>query len=187
VLGFLYGFADIVLYGMDFTKKGKIMGSKGINNRFSEQPLCKFGPGGDFVQELSPKEALPKMPIQENSLGKVLEIIAEMIGVAVGPELLLDQPQQQDNVLKKQAFLTEKTKNETIQSGFSHHHSQATGRIEGNRCVPKQAMLFADDGRIGKFTGHKTPHRIRTYRRTSRKRTDRVLQRQSASTLFTSH
>lgn len=162
------------------------MSGKVNKNRFSEQPLCKFGPGGDFVQELSENDALPGASIQENPLGKVLEIIAEMIGAAIGPELLLDQPQQQDNGFNKQTFLAEKTKHENIQSGFDYYHTQAAGRIKGNRCVSNQAMLFADDGRVGTFSGRKTPHRIRAYRRTARKRTDRVaVQRQSSGTLFT--
>jgi hypothetical protein len=59
------------------------MNGKGRKNRFSEQPLCKFGPGGDFVHEMSPKEALSSAPIHDNPLGKVLEVIAEMIGAAL--------------------------------------------------------------------------------------------------------
>jgi hypothetical protein len=163
------------------------MDSKDMKNRFSEKPLCKFGPGGDFVHELSPKEVLPKAATQGNPLGKVLEIIAEMVGAAIGPELLLDcvQPLNIDQKELDFTIKAEKTKNENNQSGLHYYHPQTTGRTSGNRCVSKQAMLFADDGRSSPFPGHKAPHRIRACRRTTRKRADRiVVQRQGSGTLF---
>jgi hypothetical protein len=59
-------------------KKGNTMEGKGKKNRFSEQPLCKFGPGGDFVHELSAKKALSSAPIHDNPLGKVLELLGKL-------------------------------------------------------------------------------------------------------------
>jgi hypothetical protein len=163
------------------------MDGKRFNNRFSEPPVCKFGPGGEFIQELSENAVLFKSQPPENPLGKVLEVIAGIIGVAVGPELLIDQPQQQDNAPKEQIYKTkaEKTTYEHIQSEFGHHHSQTTGRAAGNRNVSGQPMLFADDGRTGPFAGCKSAHRIRTHRRASRKRHGRTVPRQG--TLFTAY
>jgi hypothetical protein len=189
MLGFLHNFADISFctYGK-FEERQKTMDGKGSKNRFSEQPLCKFGPGGDFVHEMSPKQALPTVPRHENPLGKVLEIIGEMIGAAIGPELLLDQPKQPEKEFNKQTILVEKTKHENNQSGFDYYHPQTTGRTQGNRGVLCQAMLFADDGRDRTLSGRKTTHRIRAHRRTSRKRIDRnIREGQGSGSLFTAY
>ena len=53
-------------------------------------PLCKFGPGGDYVDEWdAPAVVIPKEH-KETHLGQVLNVIAEIIGATVQPEILTE-------------------------------------------------------------------------------------------------
>ena len=62
-------------------------------NRFENQdiPLCKFGPGGDFITEWPASSASQPLEAESpNPVGKVLSLIARLLGSAIGPELIND-------------------------------------------------------------------------------------------------
>lgn len=154
-------------------------------NRFGkikqDIPLCKFGPGGDYVSSWSAPE--PSKPQEEHSpLGKVLNLIAEILGAAVQPEILTEIAcALPTEPLNPQTASREKTKNEPA---YSHNTPPASYTPSG-KTVCTEAMLFSDDWGIGCGPAHQSGHRIRTRRRTSRKRPSGTFNRQG--TLFDTH
>ena len=62
---------------------------KRFNRTNKSNPLCKFGPGGDYVSEWDTPNASPP-PCKESHLGQVLNVIAEIIGATVQPEILTE-------------------------------------------------------------------------------------------------
>ena len=62
-------------------------------NRFknADIPICKFGPGGDFI---TPWPALPAVPIPEDSsadpITRILGLIGRLLGTSIQPELAED-------------------------------------------------------------------------------------------------
>jgi len=92
------------------------------------EPLCKFGPGGDFI--------------------------------SVWPTESAELPQRKGK-LKHAVKNSEADK--------SAYAAPATV-IKSDSYICGEPMLFADDWRIGVRDGHKSKHRIRTYRRIAKKR-----------------
>jgi len=151
-------------------------------NRFEKTkqdiPLCKFGPGGDYVNSWSAPES--PMPQERHSpLGKVLNLIAEILGAAVQPEILTEiacaLPTEPLNL---QTASREKTENEPA---YSHHTPPASYAAAGKTSCT-EAMLFGDDWGTGCGPAHQPDHRVRARRRTSRKRPSGTFNRQG--TLF---
>jgi hypothetical protein len=133
-------------------------------------PLCKFGPGGDYVDEWdAPSEAVEH---KETHLGQVLNVIAEIIGATVQPEILTEiacaLPVEGDS----KASLPEKSNNQETQADGPKHTSypKAARNASASRKLSKEPMLFGDDWGTGGGTKHKPNHRLRTHRRASRKR-----------------
>ena len=55
----------------------------------SNVPLCRFGPGGDFVEDWPERAPEPVEPAAD-PLRKVLSTIARMIGATLAPELITE-------------------------------------------------------------------------------------------------
>jgi len=156
--------------------------------RFSQTnkgaPLCKFGPGGDYVDEWDAPSVLGPQP-KESHLGQVLTVIAELIGATVQPEMLTEiacvlpvEAEIEKPLPKKISF------QENATDGSQHtNHAQATRNATAGRKLSKEPMLFCDDWGAGGGAKHQPNHRIRTHRRASRKRTAGSVNGQG--TLFT--
>ena len=148
----------------------------------SDEPVCKFGPGGDFVTEWPARKKVPKQ--KENPLGEVLTTIAEILGTTIRPELLTAADGHWDigiNKLFKGSPFTEETSGADNKSN-RNDQSASTGSIKSNSNVRAEPLLFADDRRAGRKVKRKPNYRIRTHRRTSKKRTSAQLEGQG--TLF---
>jgi hypothetical protein len=134
-------------------------------------PLCKFGPGGDYVSEWDAVNAAPAEH-KETHLGQVLNVIAEIIGATVQPEILTEiacaLPVEEDS----HTSLPEKSNNQEIQADGPKHTSypKAARNASTSRKLSKQPMLFGDDWGTGTSTKHKPNHRLRAHRKPSRKR-----------------
>jgi hypothetical protein len=143
--------------------------------RFSQTnknaPLCKFGPGGDYVDEWDAPGVSAPQP-KESHLGQVLNVIAEIIGATVQPEILTEiacaLPVEADNKkpLSKKISFQEKTADGSQQT----NHAQAARNTSAGQKLSKEPMLFCDDWGAGGSAKHQPNHRIRTHRRASRKR-----------------
>jgi len=108
------------------------------------EPVCRFGPGGDFVS-IWPESSQFQMPSQSRLLG-VLACLNEIIGGLLGPEF--------------------------NQSSTGTAKTQLTPAVRFGQSRKSQAqpMLFAGDSRIGPRAVHKPRLRIRAHRRTIKKR-----------------
>jgi hypothetical protein len=146
-------------------------------NRKMDAPLCKFGPGGDFTSQWDSQK--PNLAALEgvSPIGKVLNLIAEVIGAAVQPEILteiacalppIDESQNNPNpTLSSQEIQTD---GQTAIVRLCANQPQAVSRLKAGRTPAGQSMLFSNDWRTGTDLKHKPGHRIRTHRRASRKK-----------------
>jgi hypothetical protein len=115
-------------------------------NKQSE-PVCRFGPGGDFVSVWPPQsQLLKKQPV--NLLSRLNEIIASLIGSTSKENL---------------EYVVET-------SAGKPAYSSPTAVIKSDSRFSGRSLLFPDDCRIGLAAGHKSKHHIRAYRRTAKKR-----------------
>ncbi len=154
--------------------------------RFNHQqpPLFKLGPGGEFSYEIVENKAKPVSETVTNPLLKVLEIIADLVGGSIQPELLMEEALASSITPAQPVSEVENTTHEN-KCHSSHHHAKAVGGSAGNRKLSSQALLFADDGRTCGHAGSKPANRIRAYRRTARKKSGGAIQRQGS--LFSPH
>jgi len=130
-----------------------------------------------------------KSPLPEpesNPLGKVLALIADVMGTTVSSELMI----QAGAVSETKADIEEPAENYLIpekQSGAANRgentsYAPSTAGAKDSSRIAAEPMLFADDSRSSGRAVHKPHHRIRAYRRASRKRPARRLEGQG--TLF---
>ena len=153
------------------------MDKKRFSKDVSDEPLCKFGPGGDYVRSWPP-EPIGKTAALENPIGKLLATIGQIISATVKPELIgeitagyaISGPNQ-INAYKEMSHGATRTDNATT----------AKSAKPGIGTGAKQ-LLFADDSGSGRRARRKPNNRIRTHRRVAKKRTYRQDNRQG--TLF---
>ncbi len=130
------------------------------DNQF--EPICRFGPGGDFVSDLPQSQPQPNLP-SHNPLGKVLETIGEIMNAVLGAEFQADEKNFLD---AKGNFKYEVKISDTENPPYP-----ATARIiKSDSLLSGQQMLFPDNRRISIKSVHKQKHRIRTHHRTAKKR-----------------
>jgi hypothetical protein len=120
------------------------------------EPLCKFGPGGDFVAAWEPKtsehlEALARL------LGSAVEALAAAFGLK--------------RISTDTAFSNREKSNDEIENSTAHDSTDAasTPAPANSGTFPGEPLLFPDLGRNGIRIKHKPKHRIRASRRTAKK------------------
>ncbi len=111
------------------------------------EPVCKFGPGGDFVTVWPKEPTLPPQPAA-NHFAKLLASIDEIITALLGSEF---------NTAEAHA-------------GNTHRPTPAPVIKSDSLFPPVQPMLFPGDWGIAARTGHKTKRCIRAYHRTAKRR-----------------
>lgn len=146
-----------------------------MDGRFNKptEPVCRFGPGGDFIS-VWPVESSQLSQSASNSLTKVLSSIAEIIATILGSEPHTGSVIIGDVRGCGGKELAEKGKKEY---GLKNSGAESTAYttsatiIKSDSFFSDEPKLFADDCRISIRDGHKQKHRVRAYRRTSKKRT----------------
>jgi len=111
------------------------------------EPVCRFGPGGDFVSIWPPQSQPPKKQ-PAKLLGRLNEIITEVLG----------------SVSKENLEYAVKS------STGKPAYSSPTATIKSDSRFSGRSFLFPDDCRIGLAARNKPKHHIRAYRRTAKKR-----------------
>jgi hypothetical protein len=157
-------------------------------------PLCRFGPGGDYVHDW-PGDKIQLPGRGQNPLGKVLAMIADLMGTTVSSELMIQSEYPpyigpDHEVGRVQAHIQTPTNNHLLSEKKSSapnktEHTSYAASIAGPKGDSRPAnepMLFADDSRSSRTAKHKPHHRIRAYRRPSRKKAPRRVEGQG--TLF---
>jgi len=138
-------------------------------NRQAE-PLCKFGPGGDFVAAWQPE---PSDVFETSSrlvrlLSSAAEVVAVILGfkhAAGGVSLRGDFRCDELIVLDREKVINAAQINRI---GDTAYAPATTVADNGGAFSPEQ-MLFPDLGGDGVRVKHKPKHRIRTYRRVAKK------------------
>ena len=139
-------------------------------------PVCRFGPGGDFVADWPPRKKLSADTTLHSTLrstspiSKVLETIAKIIGTVIAPELL-----QRNNADKISIALTDIQQAENMEDKIDFNQSdkpdaQTVTSAQAYRKLPQEPMLFDNNTGAGTVAGHKQNNSIRAHRRPKRKR-----------------
>ena len=132
------------------------------------EPVCRFGPGGDFVSVWPPPHSRLPQP-SPNRLAKLLTWLSEILTTLLGlePDTAAAVPTNiqpaAENILCRRAKLQYQAQSTKPDKPVP---PTLAAVIKGDSFSPAQSMLFPDDCR----TGHKSKHRIRTHRRTAKKR-----------------
>jgi len=138
------------------------------------EPLCKFGPGGDFVAVWEPKpseypDALLRL------LGSAIDALAAVFGLkSAGANMHLNSnicpPKGVPRTNEPTELYREKPK-DAIENSTARDSTDAasTPAPANSGRFPGEPLLFPDLGRNGIRIKHKPKHRIRASRRTAKK------------------
>ena len=136
------------------------------------EPICRFGPGGDYVHNWPPSTYQTGQPNQ-NPLSRVLASLSEIIAAMLGSEFDSTAVSSTNIQTSAQQIRRRKERLEyavTLNKADAPADPAPVANIKGNFKVHGQPMLFADDWRVGEQAGHKPKHRVRAHRRTPKKR-----------------
>ncbi len=114
------------------------------------EPLCRFGPGGDFVSVWPKERTVPGRDEQKN-LSNVLINISDIVN-------------------KLLCFKRERISYAIDTNGTTPApDAETTAVTQSSSEFQGQQMLLSNDWRISVRVGHKPKHHIRTHRRTTKK------------------
>jgi hypothetical protein len=142
------------------------------------EPLCMFGPGGDFVKTW-PRGSVFSRKSEDKKLTKIVGSLGEII------YRLLTSAESQRHIRLAGELSGQigKLKYASKSSSTVEIADSSSGSVgKSHRLFSGEPMLFADDWRAGVRTGHKPKHHVRPHRRTSKKRSSGVIDGQG--TLF---
>ncbi len=148
---------------------------RGRFDAYRDEPICKFGPGGDYVRQWPGKAAGKGEPVGavENPLRKVLDRLADIIGTTVNIASLSGIDVEGPQEIGACEIVNEEEREE---NHVAADNESGTGNAETIRdtqahpAVRAEPLLFADDSRVGAGGRRKSNHRIRAHRRTAKKR-----------------
>jgi hypothetical protein len=150
------------------------------------EPLCKFGPGGDFVAVLQPE--LPESSGLSNCFTRLMASAVEVAAVVLGLRstiafVHLGNTRRPDELT---AGHKEKVRNAFENSSvFRATDTSPAPVAQDGRRFSREPMLFADVGRNGRRVEHKPKHSIRAHRRAAKKGS--ALRFSKQSTFFDTH
>jgi hypothetical protein len=145
------------------------------------EPLCKFGPGGDFVAAWQPEPL--EISEMSNRFVRLLQSVFEVFVVLLekgsgtfsakhssggsGKTILTPFLPLPDDLV---VFDREKVIHDAeIRRIGDKAHAKAIAALENGRAFAREPMLFPDLGGNGGRARHKSKHRIRAYRRVAKK------------------
>ena len=136
------------------------------------EPVCIFGPGGDYVCVWPPRFAASPEP-SSSRLRKLLGLLREIITAVLGSELNVPSAvSSSGRGVPEKTFAEEERVPYAIENNKADRgaYPSPTAIIESGRRFCSEPMLFADDWGGGVRTGRKPKHGIRAYRGTAKKR-----------------
>jgi len=142
-----------------------------IESRFSQEsfePICKFGPGGEYVSNWPAGFAGTRQP-DLGPLGKVLEKIANLLGRNMNSGLSDAHGDGRTRSLDG-AVDNSHMEDSKIGTTTGSFDAKAVGGSSAHRPVSREAMLFDDCSGVGRGSGRKPHNRVRTHRRAKRKK-----------------
>ena len=145
------------------------------------EPICKFGPGGDFIATWQPEPSASSEV--SNCVVNLLISIVEALAVAIGLKRI------GSNAPLRNAFYSDELTGchkEEVINVFSNRKTEntadstSTATIDNGSSFPGEPLLFPNLSRDGNRIKHKSKHNIRTYRRTAKKRSAFSLSKQGS-------
>lgn len=146
-------------------------------NRKTE-PLCKFGPGGEFIAFWQPVRT--ESSGSSNCFVKLLSLLVDGLAILVGLRCSGPSVQLENASTSKRCTICHKEK---VENALRSNKAPPSARRGGRRVDPastaatadgglfgRDAMLLPDYGGAGLRIRHKPKHRVRAYRRTAKKR-----------------
>ncbi len=141
------------------------MNAREIISSESFEPVCKFGPGGDYVTYWPKKKTCSSE--SPGSVGKVLSSIAELLGISILPEMLKNSPPD-SNLQAGDYDIKMEERKSAAQSSFTDAKTAAGS--SHSLGLSKEPMLFDNPSGVSAKTSSKQNYHIRTRRRVTRKR-----------------
>jgi len=136
------------------------------------EPVCKFGPGGDFVTDW-PGSGQKLGANEPNAIARLLATLGAIINNMVGCEFQPNSFASQAELVREKRFPSYKktVESSTKRGYFDNSDAPMRGLSKSaNRGASSQPRLFSDDWTTRSKAGHKPKHHVRAYQRTSRKR-----------------
>ena len=144
-----------------------------IENNSDYEPLCRFGPGGDFVRGWPP-QVEGQTHLLHNGIGRVLASLSLIINKLRHQQqfeaaaAVLNEPTESVSELFGATAITELSTENHDDQGTIDPETDAVASADSG--ISDEPLLFADDIRISMRIGHKPKHHVRAHRRTSKKR-----------------
>lgn len=131
------------------------------------EPLCKFGPGGDYTTIWNP-ESIETHEVSSTLLRLLLSSF-EALAITLHLKSVINSKNYKTDVSTHNQ--REECDNAAQNEKIKHSANSTTAPAsQVDRRIPSGPLLFPDLGGDGLATGHKPKHRIRTHRRTTKKR-----------------
>jgi len=134
----------------------------------TSEPLCKFGPGGDFVSYWPPKPGMRPSTLTD-LLNKLIPIVKAAAAQQAQPHqsniMAASTDQKQHIISPKEQFGNEASRDPDDKPA----NAPTATIINGDTLFSGQQMLFPDDSRTRRPAKHKPKHRLRAHRRTAKK------------------
>lgn len=129
-----------------------------INN---DNPLCRFGPGGEYLYDWPPSNYQYKLPVQDK-LTRVLMTISDMISDFVKyPPDVVNRSETTETVSGELKY---------EKAALFATNTSSAANIKSHQHISEQQMLFSDNCRARKSNINKPKHNIRTHRKVAKKR-----------------
>jgi len=134
--------------------------------RKPKEPVCIFGPGGDFVS-LWPRGSIVRRKPEDEKLTRIVGSLGEIIyrlltSAEVGRRVRLAGELSGQNGKVEYASRP----SNAVKAAYS-----SPGSVVKSDCeFSGEPMLFADDWRVGVRVRHKPKHHVRAHRRTSKEK-----------------
>src|SRR3972149_5734901 len=136
------------------------------------EPLCKFGPGGEFVSYWPPRPD-DYSRIRPNALTKLLNKLVPLVKTAPAQPSQIHQPPTAATPAEQEQHII--SSKEQFENAANHHaadraaHAPPASIIKGDNLFSGQHILFPDDSRDRRGVAHKPKHCLRAHRRTAKK------------------
>ncbi len=134
------------------------------------EPVCKFGPGGEFVSYW------PPMPddysrIRPNALTKLLNKLVPLVKIAPAqpshqPQIVATPVEHEEHIISSKEQFENAANHD---AGDRASHAPPATIIKGDNLFPGQQILFPDDSRARRRAANKPKHHFRAHRRAAKK------------------
>jgi hypothetical protein len=160
---FLFGFLPITCrYNVQAKKIAFFRTVKMKKNNRIYEPLCKFGPGGEYSYYWP--EHQPQIDRKNNPILRLLASINYIVNATLTDQQQADYASKS---MKNYYTAAKKERNERILP--PDNYTKANPCTENDSRIQPQTWLFPDYGRDCSGASFKPKHHIRTYRRTAKK------------------